>query len=43
VRKGVSVALISEILHNGNLATTQSYLNSFPKDDYSKLSNEMEL
>ncbi len=43
VRKGVSVALISEILHNGNLATTQSYLNSFKNEDYSKLSNEMEL
>jgi integrase/recombinase XerD len=43
VRKGTSTALISEILHDGNLKVTQNYINSFPKEVFKALSHEMEL
>lgn len=43
VRKGNSLELISEILHDGNLQTTQQYLNSFPKESFAKLSETLEL
>lgn len=43
IRKGNSLEFISEILHDGNLQTTQQYLNSFPKESYSKLSEALEL
>jgi integrase len=43
IRKGKSTALISEILHDGNLKVTENYINSFPKDAFQELSNEMEL
>jgi len=43
IRKGKSIALISEILHDGNLKVTQNYINSFPKEEYKELSNDMEL
>lgn len=43
VRKGNSFELISEILHDGNFKTTQSYLNSFPKETYNKLSQDLEI
>jgi integrase/recombinase XerD len=43
VRKGKSIALISEILHDGNIHTTQSYINSFSKEAYDELSNDLEL
>lgn len=43
VRSGKSIALISEILHDGNLKTTENYINSFPKEAYKNLSLEMEL
>lgn len=42
IRKGKSVALISEILHDGNLKVTQSYINSFPKEDFQELSSQLE-
>ncbi len=41
--KGFSVALISEILHDGNLAVTENYINSFPQEAFKKLSEDMEL
>jgi site-specific recombinase XerD len=43
VRKGHSIALISEILHDGNLKVTENYINSFPKDVFKALSEGMEL
>lgn len=43
IRKGKSIALISEILHDGNLKVTQNYINSFPKDEYQQLSDDMDL
>ena len=43
VRSGKSIAFISEILHDGNLKTTENYINSFPKEAYKNLSLEMEL
>jgi site-specific recombinase XerD len=43
VLKGASTALVSEILHDGNLAVTASYLNSFSKKSYQDLSNDLEL
>jgi integrase len=43
VRKGNSMELISEILHDGNIRTTQSYLNSFPKETFQELSKELEI
>jgi integrase/recombinase XerD len=43
IRKGTSTALISEILHDGNLKVTENYINSFPKEVFKELSNEMEL
>ncbi|MBR9861657.1 site-specific integrase [bacterium] len=39
VRKGTSVAFISEILHDGNLKTTQEYIGSFSASDYKELSS----
>jgi integrase len=42
-RKGISIDLISEILHDGNLATTKLYLDSFPKEAYEKVSADMSL
>jgi integrase len=43
IRNGKSIALISEILHDGNLEVTQNYINTFPKEVFTELSNEMEL
>lgn len=43
IRKGKSTALISEILHDGNLKVTENYINSFPKDVFQQLSSDMEL
>lgn len=43
IRNGKSIALISEILHDGNLQVTQNYINTFPKETFKQLSNEMEL
>lgn len=43
IRKGISTALISEILHDGNLKVTENYINSFPKEDFLSLSQSMEL
>ena len=43
IKKGKSIALISEILHDGNLKVTQNYINSFPKDVFMELSNDLEL
>ena len=42
IRRGKSFALISEVLHDGNLKVTQSYINSFPKEDLKELSNDLE-
>jgi integrase len=42
IRKGKSFALISEILHDGNLKVTQNYINSFPKESFKELSNDLE-
>lgn len=43
VHMGKSTALISEILHDGNLAVTAAYLKSFSKRSYQELSNDLEL
>lgn len=43
VQSGTSHALISEILHDGNLKTTENYINSFPKKVFSELSESMDL
>lgn len=43
VQKGKSHALISEILHDGNLKVTENYINSFPKEVFMELSQDMEL
>lgn len=43
IRKGKSTALISEILHDGNLKVTENYINTFPKESFKELSREMEL
>lgn len=42
ILKGKSVALISEILHDGNLKVTQNYINSFPNEAFKELGNELE-
>jgi site-specific recombinase XerD len=42
IKKGNSVALVSEILHDGNLKVTQNYINSFPKEDFQELSSQLE-
>lgn len=42
IRKGISIALISEILHDGNLKVTENYINSFPKEAFKELSNDLE-
>ncbi|MDG1276086.1 MAG: site-specific integrase [Algoriphagus sp.] len=42
IRKGKSIALISEILHDGNLKVTENYINSFPKEAFKELSNDLE-
>lgn len=42
IRKGVSIALVSEILHDGNLKVTENYINSFPKEAFKELSNDLE-
>lgn len=41
-QKGAPSALISEILHDGNLKTTENYINSFPKESFKNLSNDLE-
>ena len=43
VRKGHTLELISDILHDGNIQTTQAYLDSFPKEAFVDLSSSMEL
>lgn len=43
IRKGQSIALVSEILHDGNLKVTENYINSFPKEAFKDLSNMLEL
>ncbi len=43
ILKGKSTALISEILHDGNLRVTENYINSFSKEAFRELSFEMEL
>lgn len=43
IKKGYLTAQISEILHDGNLKTTQNYINSFPKESFKELSKGMEL
>ena len=42
IRKGTSIALVSEILHDGNLKVTENYINSFPKEAFKELSNDLE-
>lgn len=42
IRKGISIALVSEILHDGNLKVTENYISSFPKEEFRKLSTELE-
>lgn len=42
IRKGKSIALVSEILHDGNLKVTENYINSFPKEAFKELSNDLE-
>jgi site-specific recombinase XerD len=42
IRKGKSIALVSEILHDGNLKVTENYINSFPKEAFRELSNDLE-
>uniref|UniRef100_UPI0040474463 tyrosine-type recombinase/integrase n=1 Tax=Algoriphagus sp. TaxID=1872435 RepID=UPI0040474463 len=42
IRKGISIALVSEILHDGNLKVTENYINSFPKEAFKELSNDLE-
>ena len=43
IRNKNSFELISEILHDGNLKTTQNYINSFPKESYTELSQGLEI
>ena len=43
IRKGNSMELISEILHDGNLTITQNYINTFPKETFKELSKELEI
>jgi site-specific recombinase XerD len=42
IMKGKSIALVSEILHDGNLKVTENYINSFPKEAFKELSNDLE-
>ena len=42
IRKGTSIALISEILHDSNYKVTENYINSFPKEAFKELSNDLE-
>lgn len=42
IRKGKSIALVSEILHDGNLKVTENYINSFPRESFKDLSNDLE-
>lgn len=42
IRKGAPIALVSEILHDGNLKVTENYINSFPKEAFKELSNDLE-
>ncbi|MDX5337684.1 MAG: site-specific integrase [Cyclobacteriaceae bacterium] len=42
IRKGKSIALVSEILHDGNLKVTENYINSFPKEAFRELGNDLE-
>ncbi|MCS5488918.1 tyrosine-type recombinase/integrase [Algoriphagus limi] len=42
IRKGIPLAMISEILHDGNLKVTQNYINSFPKEAFKELSQNLE-
>jgi site-specific recombinase XerD len=43
VQKGTSIALVSEILHDGNLKVTENYINSFPKEAFKDLSQNLEM
>lgn len=42
IQKGASIALVSEILHDGNLKVTENYINSFPKESFKNLSKDLE-
>jgi integrase/recombinase XerD len=42
IQKGTSIALVSEILHDGNLKVTENYINSFPKEAFKELSDNLE-
>ncbi len=42
IQKGAPIALISEILHDGNLKMKENYINSFPKEAFKELSNDLE-
>lgn len=42
IQKGASIALVSEILHDGNLKVTENYINSFPKESFKDLSKDLE-
>jgi len=43
IKSGKSMALVSEILHDGNLAMTAAYLKSFSSEEYQNLSDDMVL
>ena len=43
IQSGKSMALVSEILHDGNLAMTAAYLKSFSIEEYQNLSDDMVL
>lgn len=43
IQKGTSIALVSEILHDGNLKVTENYINSFPKEAFKDLSQNLEM
>lgn len=43
IKSGKSIALVSEILHDGNLAMTANYLKSFSSEEYQNLSDDMVL
>ena len=43
IKSGKSMALVSEILHDGNLAMTANYLKSFSSEEYQNLSDDMVL
>lgn len=41
IRSGQNIALISEVMHDGNLDTTRAYINSFAKEELRDLSNSL--